>query len=146
MSTKADRQYNGRRELVACFIKWEDYCYIPVYFLDMLICRAWIDWSYQYFNIWETGVNFAGWNTITESIYPLLAIMAGKFYEVSPLFAFFKAKKIVERNLCVWEIILMWLRLVTSSYMWWYGSCSWVEVVVMVKFYGYLLKHLEVIK
>lgn len=63
-------------------------------------------------------MNFADWNTITEGISPLSAIMTGEFYVISPLFAFFKAKKIVERNVCVREIILMWLRLVTSSYMW----------------------------
>lgn len=65
--------------------------------------------------IWETRVSFAVWNTITEGIYPLSAIMAGEFYVISPLFAFFKAKKKVERNVCVREIILMWLKLVTNS-------------------------------
>lgn len=63
-------------------------------------------------------MNFADWNTITEGISPLSVTMTGEFRVISPLFAFFKAKKIVERNVCVREIILMWLRLVTSSYMW----------------------------
>lgn len=129
-STKAKGQHKERRELVTYFTWWGegDYCYIPIYFLDMLICCAWVDRSCQYFNIWWGNWSELCWleyrNWVAEGISPLQAIMTGAFYVISPLFASFKAKKMVERTMCVWQIIVMWLRLVISLYMQRYASCS----------------------
>jgi len=113
----------------------------------MLFCSAWVDRSCQYFNIGWGNWRELCWleyrNWVAEVVSPLQAIMTGAFYVISPLFSSFKANKMVERNMCVWQIIVMWLRLVISLYMQWYASCSWVEMVVMVKFfYG----HLKIIK